>query len=79
MIKYTKNCFTQGFQLLELLGGRNIEREAQEPTSGVQARPAPIGPLVGSRGKALDRGEGSKAAPLVLRKFCICGSQNAQF
>ena len=26
---------SQGFQLLGIVGGRNIEREAQEPTSGV--------------------------------------------
>ena len=32
---------------------------------------------VGSRGTALDRGEGSKAAPRYVKKFYICGSQNA--
>ena len=29
----------------------------------------PIGPLVGSSGKALDRGEGSKAAPPCVKEI----------
>ena len=44
-------CRAVNFQ--ELLGGRNIEREARELKSGVQAA---LWPLVGFRGKALAGG-----------------------
>ena len=52
-----------------LLGRRNIEREVQETTSGFQVRLASVGPLVGSRGKALDRVRVTRQRPLVLKKL----------